>query len=69
MDLASHLSCVFDAFSSYRVSFSLMTSLRMMCLGPGHQVRALIHFLKNALVMLVVQIQLVVLVAQLLLVV
>ena len=44
MGLASYLSCVYDAFSSYRVSFSLTTSLTMMVLGPGHLVRALYHF-------------------------
>ena len=42
-------------FSSYRVSFSLMTSLTMislmtslmmMVLGPGYLVRAIFHFLK-----------------------
>ena len=56
MGLTSHLSCVFDVFSSYRVSFSLMTSLTMMVLGPGHLVRALFHFpLKILLVVSVAQ--------------
>ena len=41
MGLMSHLSCVYDAFSFYGVSFSLMTSLMMMVLGPGHQVHAI----------------------------
>ena len=45
MGPTSHLSCVCDAFSSYCVSFSLMTSLTMMVLGPSHLVRALIIFL------------------------
>ena len=56
MGLTSHLSCVYDDFSSYRVSFSLMTSLTMMGLGPDHLVRALFHFhLKNPLVVSVAQ--------------
>ena len=43
MGLASHISCISDAFSSYCVSFSSMTCLTMMGLGPGHLVRALFH--------------------------
>ena len=39
-----HISFISDAFSSYRVSFSLMMSMAMMGLGPGHLVRALFHF-------------------------
>ena len=34
----------YDAFSSYRVSYSSMKSLRMMGLGPVHLVRALFHY-------------------------
>ena len=61
MGLMSHLSCVYDTFSSYRVSFSSMTILTMMVLGPGHLVRALFHFsLKILLVMSVAKNQLVV---------
>ena len=44
MRMMSCLSCVSDTFSSYRVSFSLMTILTMMVLVPGHLVRALFHF-------------------------
>ena len=44
MGLTSHLSCVYDDFSCYRVSFSSMTSLIMMGLGVSHLVRALFHF-------------------------
>ena len=44
MGLTSHISCVYDAFSSYHVSFSLMTSLTMMGLDPGHLVRSLYIF-------------------------
>ena len=56
MGLTSHLSCVYDDFSSYRVSFSLMTSLTMMGLGTGHLVRALFNYpLKNLLVVSVAQ--------------
>ena len=44
MGLTSHISCLSDVFSSYCVSFSLMTSLKMMVMGPGHLVRALFHF-------------------------
>ena len=43
MGLTSHLSCVYDAFSSYRVSFYLMMSLTMLGLVPGHLVHALFH--------------------------
>ena len=59
MGLMSHLSCDYDAFSFYRVYFSLMRSLRMislmtsltmMVLGLGYLVRALFHFLKIPLV-------------------
>ena len=61
MGLAIHLSCFYDAFSSYHVSFFLvtsltmissMTSLMMMVLGPGYLVRSLFCFLKILLVML-----------------
>ena len=53
MGMPSHLSYAYDTFSSYRVSFSLisimtkmslMTSLTMMVLGPGYLVRALFLF-------------------------
>ena len=44
MGLTIHLYFIFDAFSFYRVSFSLMVSLKMMVLGPGHLVHALFHF-------------------------
>ena len=59
MGLTSHLSCVYDTFSYYCVSFSLMTnltmissmtSITMMVLGPDYLVRALFHFLKILLV-------------------
>ena len=56
MGLLSHLFYVYEAFSSYRVSFCSMTSLTMMVLGPGHMVRALFHFpLKILLVLSVAQ--------------
>ena len=45
MGVTSHISCVYDAFSSYHVSFSLMMSLPMMVLCPGHIVYALFHSL------------------------
>ena len=44
MGLTNYLSCVYDAFSSYRVSFSSITSLTMMVLGSVNLVRALFHF-------------------------
>ena len=44
MGLTSHLSCVYDTFSSYRVSFSLMTIMTVMVLVMGYLVRALFHF-------------------------
>ena len=44
MGLMSHISCVYDAFTSYRFSFSLMISLTMMVLGRGHLVGALFIF-------------------------
>ena len=56
MGLTSHLSCAYDAFSSYRVYLFLMPSLTMMVLGRGHLVRALFQFpLKIPLVMGVAQ--------------
>ena len=56
MGLTSHLSCFYDAFSSYRVSFSLISSLAIMVLGPGHMVSALFHYpLKIPLVVGVAQ--------------
>ena len=58
--LTSHISCVYDAFSSYRISFSSITSLRMMVLGLGHLVCAIFHFpLKILLVVSVKLFQLV----------
>ena len=60
MGLTSHISWVYETFSSYRVFFSLMTSLTMMGLDPGHLVRALFHFLKILLIVSVAQITLVV---------
>ena len=62
MGLTSHLSYAYDAFSSYHVSFSLMssltkmslmTSLTMMVLGPGYLVHALFYFLKFLLIVFV----------------
>ena len=44
MGLTSHLPYVYVVFSSYHVSFSLMTSLTIKVLGPGHLVRALFNF-------------------------
>ena len=44
MGLTSNLSCVYDTFSSYRVCFYLIMSLKMMGLGPGHLVLSLFHF-------------------------
>ena len=52
MDLTSHLSYISDTFYSYRVSFSLMTSLTIMGLDPGHLVRA--RFYSALIVTLVV---------------
>ena len=69
MGLMSHPSCVYDAFSSCRVSFSLMTSLTLMGLDPGHLVYALFHFLEIPLVVSVAQIPLVMSVEYFLLVV
>ena len=43
-----------DAFYFYRVSFSLMMSLTMMGLGPGHLVRALFHFAMEILLAVLV---------------
>ena len=43
MGLTSHLSCVYDAFSSYHIYFSSMMSLTMMVLSWGHLVGALFH--------------------------
>ena len=54
MGLTSHLSCVYDAFSSYHVYFSLMASLTMMVLGPGHLVRAL--FQSSVKILLIVSV-------------
>ena len=44
MGLTSNISCIYDPFSSYHVYFSLMTSLTMTGMVPGHLVRALFHF-------------------------
>ena len=43
MGLTSHLSCAYDAFSSYHVFFPSMMGLTMMVLDPGHLVRALLN--------------------------
>ena len=66
MGLTSHLSDAYDAFSSYRVSFSLissltkmslMKSLMMMVLGPGLRLILVYlihaHFLKFPLIVFV----------------
>ena len=63
MGLTSHLSDAYDAFSYYCVSpslilslmkMSLMTSLKMMVLGPGSPlVRDFLHFLNYLLIVLV----------------
>ena len=42
MVLTCHISCISNNFSSYCVSFSLMMSLTVMVLGPGHPV--CVHF-------------------------
>ena len=44
MGLTSHISFVYDNFSSRRVSFSSMMSLTMMILGLGLLVHALFIF-------------------------
>ena len=44
MGLTSHLSFVYDAFSCYCLSFSMMTILTIMVLGPGHLVHDIFHF-------------------------
>ena len=44
MGLTSYLSFLSNNFSSYKVSVSLIESLTMMVLGPGHLVRALFNF-------------------------
>ena len=63
--LTGHISYVYDTFSSYRVSFSSMTSLTMIFLVPENLVPALFHFpLKILLVVSVVQNMLVVPVAK-----
>ena len=52
MRLMSHLSCDYEIFSSFWLSFSLMTSLTMMVMGLVHLVRALFYvLLKIPLVM------------------
>ena len=54
MGLMSHLSYAYDDFDFYRVSFSLVASLTMMVLGPGHLVRALFRFPLNILLVMTV---------------
>ena len=54
MGLTSRISCISNAFSSYRVSFSSVMSLKMMGLGPGHLVRP--PFLFSLEIMLVVSV-------------
>ena len=44
MGLTSYRSCISDTFSSYRISFSSMTSLTMTSLGLVHLVHAFFHF-------------------------
>ena len=55
--MMSHLSCFYDTFSFYFVSFSLMKSLTMIysmtnptmiVLGPGYLARALFTFSENS---------------------
>ena len=57
MGLTRHLSCFYQVFSFYLVSFSVMMSLTIISSmtsptvifpGPGHLVRALFHFSKNS---------------------
>ena len=43
MGLTSHLSFVYNTFSSYTVFIPMMMILTIMVLGPGHLVRALFH--------------------------
>ena len=50
MGLTSHISCFYNDFSSYRVSFSLVVSVAMMVLGLGYLVRVLFNSLKIPLV-------------------
>ena len=69
MGLTSHISCFHNTFSSYRISFSFMTSLKIMVLGPGHLVRAIFHSLTYPLVVSVAKILFVLSVAQITLVV
>ena len=44
MGLPSHLYCIYNNFSSYSVSFSSMSSLKMIGMGPVHLVYPLFHF-------------------------
>ena len=44
MGLTSNISCVYDAFSSYRISFYSAMSLTMTSLGSGHLVHVLLNF-------------------------
>ena len=56
MGPTSHISCVYDNFSSYRIYFSLMMSITMIGLGLGHMVHALFHLpLENLSVVSVAQ--------------
>ena len=61
MGLTSHLPYAYDAFSFYRISFSLvmslikmslMTSLKMMVLGLVYLVCSLFYFLEFPLIVL-----------------
>ena len=45
MGLTSHLSCIYNAFLLYCLSYSSIMSLTMMCLGMCHILRALSIFL------------------------
>ena len=44
MGMKNRLSCVYDAFSCYRVSFSSIMSLTTMGLCPGPLVRLIFRF-------------------------
>ena len=54
MGLMSHLSCISNAFSSYRAYFSSVAILTMTGLGFGHLVRALLHFTLEILLVVAV---------------
>ena len=58
MGLTSHISFISDTFPSYHVYFSLMTSMKMMGMGPDHMVRDLLHFALSILLVLSVAVDL-----------